>query len=284
MRHIDHVVVAVRDLDRAAELYGLLGFQVGARNRHPWGTDNRIIQFRSSFIELITISDNAKQMVPHQQRHFSFGAFVRDFLARRDGLAMLALSSADAASDAALFAKRGISEYEPFSFQREARRPDGATTRVGFTLAFAQDQSASEAGFFVCQQHYPENFWDRSFQQHLNLAADISAVTLTAADPKRHEEFLTRFSGASPRSWAGAGIRFDLEGGRIEIHSALEARTQPIPATQWTSFAVRVDAMESVAHRLAVEGIPFRERDGAMIPAPDLLGNVELRFETNTPV
>ncbi|WP_146038764.1 VOC family protein, partial [Paracoccus sp. SY] len=46
MRHIDHVVVAVRDLDGAADLYARLGFQVGPRNRHPWGTENRIIQFR----------------------------------------------------------------------------------------------------------------------------------------------------------------------------------------------------------------------------------------------
>ncbi|MFD2817042.1 VOC family protein [Paracoccus aerius] len=37
MRHIDHVVVAARDLDGAANLYARLGFQVGPRNRHPWG-------------------------------------------------------------------------------------------------------------------------------------------------------------------------------------------------------------------------------------------------------
>ena len=45
-RRIDHLVVAVRDLDGAAAFYERLGFQVGARNRHPWGTENRIVQFR----------------------------------------------------------------------------------------------------------------------------------------------------------------------------------------------------------------------------------------------
>ena len=41
-RSIDHLVVAVRDLDGAARFYERLGFQVGSRNRHPWGTENRL--------------------------------------------------------------------------------------------------------------------------------------------------------------------------------------------------------------------------------------------------
>ena len=44
-RRIDHLVVAVRDLDGAGRFYERLGFQVGARNRHPWGTENRLVQF-----------------------------------------------------------------------------------------------------------------------------------------------------------------------------------------------------------------------------------------------
>jgi catechol 2,3-dioxygenase-like lactoylglutathione lyase family enzyme len=43
-RGLDHIVHAVRDLDAAAELYRSLGFTVGARNRHPWGTHNIIVQ------------------------------------------------------------------------------------------------------------------------------------------------------------------------------------------------------------------------------------------------
>jgi catechol 2,3-dioxygenase-like lactoylglutathione lyase family enzyme len=59
MRCLDHIVVAVRELDEAADVYRRLGFQVGARNRHPWGTENRLIQFGSSFVELITVGATA---------------------------------------------------------------------------------------------------------------------------------------------------------------------------------------------------------------------------------
>ena len=40
---LDHIVHAVHDLDAAAEIYGRLGFLVGTRNIHPWGTHNRIV-------------------------------------------------------------------------------------------------------------------------------------------------------------------------------------------------------------------------------------------------
>jgi hypothetical protein len=40
---LDHIVHVVHDLDGAAEFYGRAGFTVGARNRHAWGTHNRIV-------------------------------------------------------------------------------------------------------------------------------------------------------------------------------------------------------------------------------------------------
>ena len=64
-RRIDHLVVAVHDLDQAGSFYQRLGFQVGARNRHPWGTENRLVQLPSSFIELITVGEGAA-IAPHQ--------------------------------------------------------------------------------------------------------------------------------------------------------------------------------------------------------------------------
>src|SRR5690349_4063788 len=106
-RRIDHLVIAVRDLDRAADFYRSLGFQVGARNRHPWGTENRIVQLPGTFLELITVGEGA-EIAPHESGFFSFGAFVRDYLQAREGLAMLVLDSRDAKGDAASFKEHGI--------------------------------------------------------------------------------------------------------------------------------------------------------------------------------
>lgn len=278
MRRIDHIVVAVRELDRAAEVYRKLGFQVGPRNQHPWGTENRLIQFGSSFIELITVGSNAGLIAPHQYRRFSFGAFVRDYLEQREGIAMLVLNSADAASDAAQFAEFGIGDFAPFSFERKARRPDGSEIQVAFTLAFAKDPAAPEVGFFVCQQLFPENFWNWSFQQHANSAAEITAVTLSAPDPNRHANFLTRFSGADKHFLPEGGLRFALDGGRIEVLTAAQTHKQPLPSPSLTSFSVRVTDMDILTRLLNAEGIPFTESNETVVLAPDLLFGVELRF------
>lgn len=276
MRHIDHIVVAVRDLEQAADFYRTLGFQVGARNQHPWGTENRLIQFGSSFIELITAGAAAHRIPPHQHRQFSFGTFVRDFLQQREGLAMLALSSTDARSDAARFAAQGIGDFEPFFFERKAVRPDGSETKVAFTLAFAANPAAPHAGFFVCQQHFPENFWNHSFQQHANSAIDIAAVTLTAPDPHRHQDFLTSFTGADKESFPDGSLNFPLENGRIEVAPA----GHPIASPLLTSFAVRVRDLAGITRLFSTAAIPFTTAKNATVVAPANCFGVEIRLET----
>jgi hypothetical protein len=126
LRRIDHVVVAVRDLDAAATLYRRLGFYVGARNRHPWGAENRLIQFGTSFIELITVGPDADAILSHEPGRYVVGSFVRDYLRQREGPAMLVLDSDDARADATLFARKGIGSVEPFFFERKGRRPTAA--------------------------------------------------------------------------------------------------------------------------------------------------------------
>src|SRR5262249_36341220 len=59
-RGLRHRVHAVRDLEAAAELYRRLGFTVGARNQHSWGTHNHLVQLPGFFIELLTVAEPQK--------------------------------------------------------------------------------------------------------------------------------------------------------------------------------------------------------------------------------
>src|ERR1700756_4308384 len=112
-RGLDHLVHAVRDLDAAGDFYARLGFTVGARNRHPWGTHNRIVQLPGFFIELLTVGE-AERIAAPQAGTISFGAFTRDFLAHGEGLAMLVLEGKDATADAEAFRRAGIGDFPPF--------------------------------------------------------------------------------------------------------------------------------------------------------------------------
>ena len=52
-RSIDHLVIAVADLDGTAQIFECIGFTLTPRAHHPWGTDNRLIQLSDrSFIGL----------------------------------------------------------------------------------------------------------------------------------------------------------------------------------------------------------------------------------------
>lgn len=252
-RRIDHLVVAVHDLEGAAAFYRNLGFQVGARNRHPWGTENRIIQLSGSFIELIALGEGA-DIPPHAAGSFSFGAFVRDYLQHREGLAMLVLDSPDAEADAALFARQGIGSFAPFHFERTGRRPDGSETKVAFTLAFAADESAPRAAFFVCQQHFPENFWNPEFQRHDNKALAVGSVTLAARDPARHETFLTAFTDAEPQSPDSDDLSYPL----AEAH--LHVLTPDDAAENYGSVEAELDQPSFVAFGVRVEDIGLQAR------------------------
>jgi hypothetical protein len=224
-RAIDHLVLAAHDLEAQAALYRRLGFQVGARNRHPWGTENHIVQFPGAFLELIGLGKDfvAPSVAPGA---YSFADFVSRFLAHREGFAMLVLRSDDAEGDRRRFAAEGLGDFARFDFARKARKTDGREVEVAFSLAFARSPALPEAGFFVCQQHFPENFWSPALQIHSNGATGVAGVALASETPSDHVEFLERFVGAGEARVVDGGFALDVEGSTVEIltEAALAAR------------------------------------------------------------
>lgn len=277
-RGLDHLVIGVADLDAAGAFYSSLGFRVGARNCHPWGTENRIVQFPGAFLELISVGD-AGAIPPPAPRRFSFGAFVRDALARGEGMSMLVLESRDSATDAASFREAGIGDFEPFFFERQARRPDGSEVRVAFTLAFAENPAAPECGFFLCQQHEPQNFWSPAFQQHENGASGLAAVFLVAPEPQGQGAFLSAYSGTAASTIAESGLRFELPRGRIEVLTpqaaaiALASGGAQGRAPHFGGFAVTVPDSARVEALLAQHDVAHEHRNRRIVvPASAGLG------------
>lgn len=199
-RGIDHIVLAVRDLDDAAQCYERLGFTLTPRAQHPdnMGTSNRLAQFAGgNFIELLEV-DRPATLDPHDfstsPPRFSFGAHNRDFLAHGDGMSALVLSGTDNRADAAAFARDGIGAYRPFDFERQATLPDGSRVTVAFGLAYAASPDMPDLVFFTCHNKTPQYFWKPAFQTHANGARRIAAVYLAAEEPARHRNFLTNLT------------------------------------------------------------------------------------------
>ena len=284
-RGLDHIVHAVRDLDAAAEFYRRAGFTVGARNRHAWGTHNYIVQFPGVFIELIAIGEPELVRVGAPGT-FSFGAFLRDFLVREQGLAMLVLEGKGAADDAEAFRAAGIGNFKPFNFEREAKRPDGAPARVAFSLVFAADEKAPDIGYFTCQQHHPENFWNPAFQTHSNSALGIAGVILVSEHPQDHRHFVGAFAGVSDVGSNASGISAITPRGEIQVmtpqaYQAYAGTPPPDLARGAHLAAIRFAVRDRAGAMsgLGKAGIAAAERGGNVVVAPDVAFGATLIFE-----
>lgn len=206
-RPIDHVVIAVRDLDAAARAYEALGFTLTPRAQHPWGTANRLAQFEGrNFIELLEV-DRPGRVLGHDPDAdppaFSFGAYNRDFIANGEGMSMLVLAGQDSRADVARFARAGLKTYAPFDFERHARLPDGSDVTVAFSLAFATHPQMQRAVFFTCHNRFPEHFWRAEYQRHPNGALAITRVFMIADEPGRYGEFFAGLTCGGIRSQPG---------------------------------------------------------------------------------
>jgi hypothetical protein len=280
----DHVVHAVCDVDAAADVYIRAGFTVGTRNRHPWGTHNRIVQLKNCYLELLEVAEPEK-IVPHEVRFFSFGAFNRDFLTRQEGLSMLLLNSRDAIEDARSFEASGIGAFDVFDFAREGKRPDGTVVKLAFSLACTRDPTSPDLGLAACQHHFPENFWNPAFQNHANGAQRVSGVVMVALEPARHREFLKAYIGAGEMAAHEGGVTACTENGDIEIlepSAAHDLFGVPIKAgTGMTMNAMRfavVDLAQTEAlHRQ--NGLAVRRHGTRLIVPPEAAFSATLIFE-----
>lgn len=273
-RGLDHIVHAVRDLDRAGELYERLGFIVGARNRHPWGTHNRIVQFAGVFIELVTFAEPDK--LASDGFSILFAKRNRDFAAAHDGLSMLILESRDAAEDAQEFQRAGIAASPVMRFEREGQRPDGSRVKVGFSLAFAEDAQAPEIGFATCQQHYPENFWNPVYQRHPNGVRGLSHVDIVAADPAAHRAMLLAFTGASEARGGDEGYVIPLPRGSLSVTTPRGfaerfgvAGPEPGKGARLAAIGFDVADADTEQERLKHAGIVAVRRDANLVVPPE---------------
>lgn len=267
-RGIDHLVLAVRDLEAARDFYTRLGFTLTPRAQHPFGTDNSLAQLQGCFLELLTVARPA-EIPPHGPDRFSFAAYNRDFLARRQGFSMLVFESADARADQDKFRSKGLRTYAPFDFSRQAKLPDGTEVTVGFSLTFVSDPRLPDCAMFVCQQRAPEHFWKPGFQRHGNGATGIEAVYMVAADPHALADHFRALQGAASVAETVEGLDVATARGGVRVLTpAAFARRFPgaripdaPPPPYYAGF--RLAFADPASARAALGGVELREGAGS---------------------
>ncbi|MEJ0012867.1 MAG: VOC family protein [Bauldia sp.] len=269
-RPIDHLVLAVRDLDAARVIYARLGFTVAPIAQHPFGTSNSVVQMEGSYLELLAVTDAAK-IPPATETRFSFAAFNRDYLDHREGFSALVLQSKIAAADIADFAAHGLPTYELTKFERTARGPDGVERPLTFSLAYTSDARVhGQAAFFTCQHHYPENFWRPEYQRHANGAVRIDSAVFVTRDPADFHIFFTWFTGQHDMLSTSLHVRFDLGPNSIDLMSPVGFRAffgedaGPDPR-RLTAYRVAVADLGAARAQLTANAVPFAELHEALV-------------------
>lgn len=270
-RRLDHLVICVRDLQQAALDWQKLGFTLTPTGVHPFGTSNRLAMFADNFLELLAVTD-AAAVPPAAPGRFSFAAHNQDFVARGEGMSMLALHSADAHADAAHFSTHHIGAYAPFDFGRDATLPDGRSARVEFALAFATDPAMPGIAFFTCQQrHPPELFWKPDYQRHPNGATRVIEIVMSAPEPARHREFLERLMD-SPAELAPGRLTVGKTGDRIAVLGPAEL-SRRLPgfagdaSPRFCAARLAVADLDATRRSLTANGVDF-EMSGAVLLVP----------------
>lgn len=278
-RGIDHLVLAVHDLEAARARYASWGFALTPRAQHPFGTANSLAQLDGNFLELLAIDDPAR-IPAAPPGGFSFAAFCRDFLARREGFSMLVFESRDARADQVAFAAAGLDAPPAFDFARDAQLPDGSTARVGFSLAFVTDPRLPEAVFFTCQQHAPQHFWKPEFQRHANTARQVVEVVMVAPAPGELRDLFAGLQGPDAVTASGGALSVRTARGTVSVIQPVQfERLYGAPPAASTPHlaAVRIAVADLAAAQgaLAASGTPHRPTPGGVaIAAKHAFGTV----------
>jgi hypothetical protein len=276
-RGIDHVVLCTRNLEGARRTYARLGFTVTPHAVHPWGTGNSLVQLHGSYLELLGVEDPTK-VASAEAGKFSFGTYNAGFLAKREGLSMVACSTDDARRDHGEFTRAGLTTHPPFDFSRKAKQPDGTEATVAFTLVFVTDPRLPEAVFFVCQHHAPQNFWKPEYQRHANGAVAAVEAVMVADQPSTLIELFQLLQGRDAVHAIEDGIEVTTMRGRITVLTPEAAAGRfgglPLkyaPATpHLVGYRISVRDLDAVRMRFDASDVSYRAISGALQIAPDI--------------
>lgn len=191
---IDHPLIAVRDINKAIEVYRDLGFFIAAPGQHPWGTSTALALFHHQILEIVSIGDPSL-LDGYAAGEFRFGRHVEGFLNRSEGVALTALFTEDAEKTEIQLKSRGIPCTGTVNFGRDVVRVDGKPDRTKTTLKIYHNETMPRLSVFACQQHRRDllEFPDR--MTHPNGASGFASVTIVAESSSHPLDWLTRIHG-----------------------------------------------------------------------------------------
>jgi catechol 2,3-dioxygenase-like lactoylglutathione lyase family enzyme len=182
---IDHAVVVVRDLDKAAENWKRLGFTMSARGTHSakMGSGNYTIMLDPDYIELLGVLVETEHNAP-----------TRAFLAKRgEGIERIAFTAVDSAAGTEEIRARGYEPVGPVDFERPVTMPDGSLSAAKFRIfQWPIAEAPGALRIFACQHKTRETVWIPELMKHANGAKRLKQVLVVSPEAAKDAAHLAR--------------------------------------------------------------------------------------------
>lgn len=171
-RGIDHIMLAVADLDAARLALVKRGFQATPIGRHPmFGSANHLFMFPDDYGELLAI----ETITPE-------GAGLQRACREKAGLYGIALATEESEADFTRLSALGVPARPPSRYSRPVMHNGRLQNAVFKSTAVADDYVATVYPFF-CQHETPELVYRPADMNHPNGATGILALVAVAHDP-----------------------------------------------------------------------------------------------------
>jgi catechol 2,3-dioxygenase-like lactoylglutathione lyase family enzyme len=232
---LDHVGVAVPDLDAAAAEWAALGFTVQPLLPHmhagaPTGTGNRNIMLGAGYIELLATIDPAKP-----------SGTIACFLASHTGIHVLTLATDDEEAAQARLNRAGFAA----AISRSSRPAPPADGEAGFArIPLAE----ADPRLQLLRHLTPALVWQPPFLAHPNRAGALEDVIVVADPPAGFAARLSRAAGRPVVPDPEGGLALRLPQGTVRV-LAPDAALRLLPGATLPALP-------------AILGIAIRTQDG----------------------
>jgi hypothetical protein len=272
---LDHLAVMVNDLAAAGTTYERLGFTMTPVSQHsgalkagaaaePWGTANRCAMFRQGYLELMGVIDPAL-----------YDNHVPDFLARYEGIHILAFGCEDAAASADALAAAGFGATGVHALARPLETPDGERL-AKFNLVRLPPEETPEGRVLAIEHLTRDYLWQDRYLDHPNGAIALTELVVCVADVDEAARRYSRYFGI-PITGDGMAAKIALKTGKfvligtaeLEERFGIAAPVLPFAA----AFTVAVNDLAMTRALLDQNGVEYRAQgNGLMIPSSQAHG------------
>lgn len=247
---LDHVGIAVHDLDGAAAVYRRLGFTLSDRSYHvapaspgaaptPRGTGNHCVMLSHGYVELIGITDPA------------YRGGLRQHLAQNEGLHIVAFGCTDAATA---------------GMPRRLTRPiveRGKSVTAEFSIVDLPAPVGNDT-YIAIEHHSRAALWQPHLLPHANGARGLLEMTVCAADPAAYAAKLAATLGVAVQA-NGDAHTVRLAFGSVDTvdPAGLERRYSGVaaPALPFLAgIALTADDIARTCALLRANGADYRSR------------------------